>query len=96
MSKLGTKVTWRKSLYKQLDKLPDFIVEKFQTWVDVVELMGIHKVRMNPGYHDEPLGGKRAGQRSIRLNRAYRAIYIERRDGSVEFLEVIEVNKHEY
>ena len=28
-----------------------------------------------PGYHDEPLKGHRAGQRSIRLSRAYRAIY---------------------
>lgn len=29
-------------------------------------------------------------------NCAYRAIYVERSDGTVEFLEVIEVNKHEY
>lgn len=49
-----------------------------------------------PGYHDEPLKGKRVGQRSIRLNRAYRAIYEIDETGQVHFIEVLEVNKHEY
>jgi len=49
-----------------------------------------------PGLHDEPLKEDRQGQRSIRLNRAYRAIYVERDEGEVELVEVIEVNKHEY
>lgn len=49
-----------------------------------------------PGLHDEPLKGQRKGQRSVRLNRAYRAIYVERSDGPVELVEVIETNKHEY
>lgn len=29
-------------------------------------------------------------------NRAYRAVYVERDEGEVELVEVIEVNKHEY
>jgi hypothetical protein len=32
----------------------------------------------------------------VRLNRAYRAIYMERDAGEVELIEVLEVNKHEY
>jgi len=63
---------------------------------DSAKLAGLRSVRTSSGFHDEPLKGIRLGQRSIRLSREYRAIYIERSDGTVEFLEVIEVNKHEY
>ena len=46
------------------------------------------------GYHDEPLQGIRRGQRSVRMNKAYRLIYrlIEDR----VHIEILEVNKHEY
>lgn len=43
-----------------------------------------------------PLKEIEKGQRSIRLNRSYRAIYIINDDGLVEFIKVIEVNNHEY
>lgn len=49
---------------------------------------------MFKGYHDEPLHGDRRGQRSVRLNRSYRAIYIELEEG--QRLLVVEVNKHGY
>jgi proteic killer suppression protein len=52
--------------------------------------------RRIPGYHDEPLKGARTGQRSVRLSRAYRAIYEIRADDSIEFVSVEEVNKHDY
>lgn len=90
------KVVFEKRVSKQLDKLPAHIVNKFYAWVTAVELAGLNGVRKKPGFHDEPLKGDRKGQRSVRLNIAYRAIYIERRDGSIELIEVIEVNKHEY
>jgi proteic killer suppression protein len=32
----------------------------------------------------------------VRLNKAYRAIYVERDTGEVELIEVLEVNKHDY
>jgi hypothetical protein len=32
----------------------------------------------------------------VRLNRAFRAIYVEHENGEVELIEVLEVNKHEY
>ena len=56
----------------------------------------MHSVRKLKGFHEELLHGDRAGQRSVRLNRAYRAIYIVDKDGFVWIAEVIEVNKHDY
>ncbi len=62
------KVVLGKGVTKQLDKLPDHIVRKFYAWVTVIELVGLNEVRKKPGFHDEPLKGRRKGQRSIRLN----------------------------
>lgn len=46
-------------------------------------------------YHDEPLSGERAGQRSIRLSKAYRAFY--RIEGTTaKLVRVSAINKHEY
>jgi proteic killer suppression protein len=81
---------------KDLRAVPSRILDKFEAWVQSVEAIGLEEVRKIPGLHDEPLKGKRKGQRSIRLNRAYRAIYVVSRGGVVEFLSVEEVNKHEY
>lgn len=77
-------------------KVPQYIKEKLLTWVDAVERLGINKIRKVPGYHDEPLKGKRKGQRSIRLNKAYRAIYIENEHKEIIIISIMEVNKHEY
>ena len=49
-----------------------------------------------PGYHDEPLRGPRAGQRSIRLSQVYRAVYTLRRDPMGEIAIIEEVSKHGY
>jgi len=81
---------------KDLIKVPSHIAAKLQTWVDLVESEGIMESRKIKSYHDEPLKGARKGQRSIRLNKAYRAIYIEKNNGTLEFIEVQEVNKHDY
>lgn len=84
------------SARKDLRKVPVPIVTKFRAWVDDVEHNGLEEARMRPGYHDEPLRGNRAGQRSVRLNRSWRAIYEIKADGAVEIVEVQEVNKHDY
>lgn len=91
-----TQVTWGRRVEKQLSKLPDYIVEKFRFWAALVEESGIREVRKSKGFHDEPLRGDRRGQRSVRLNRSYRAIYIEAANGELELIEVLEVNNHEY
>jgi proteic killer suppression protein len=80
---------------KDVRRLPEHVVKALRRWVDAVEHDGLEEVRKLPGYHDEPLGGERKGQRSIRLSRAYRAFYVVRK-GAVVFVEVIEVNKHDY
>jgi proteic killer suppression protein len=81
---------------KDLKKLPIFVVRKLLEWAKAVEIEGIVEVRKCSGYHDEPLKGKRKGQRSIRLSKSYRAIYVEEKDGVINLIIVEEVNKHEY
>jgi proteic killer suppression protein len=58
--------------------------------------IGLEEVRKIPGFHDEPLVGRRRGMRSIRLSRAYRAMYRLVRDGNIELVSIEEVSKHDY
>lgn len=81
---------------RDLKKVPAYIATKLASWVDSVSHDGLLNTRKVPGYHDEPLKGKRSGQRSIRLNRAYRAMYIIDSDGVTELVSIEEVNKHDY
>ena len=81
---------------KKLKKLPLHIVRNLQRWAIQIETIGIDEVRKIPGFHDEPLKGKRTGQRSIRLSKSYRAIYIEYKENKVDIVSVEEVSKHEY
>lgn len=81
---------------KQLKKIPDYVVDKLMAWAMSVEMKGLREVRKIPGYHDEPLKGQRQGQRSIRLTKGYRAIYVEEHDGTINLVVLEEVNKHEY
>ncbi|MNL25208.1 hypothetical protein D3C87_1466810 [compost metagenome] len=76
--------------------LPRYIIEALNAWIEDVEFDGLENVRRIPGYHDETLRGVRTGQRSIRLSKAYRAIYILKSDKTVKFVSVEEVNKHDY
>ena len=93
-------MVWTVHLSKQarsdLLRVPLVIRKKFKIWVDIVEREGLEQARQIKGFHDEPLKGQRQGQRSIRLNRSYRAIYEILSDGSVDFIRVEEVNKHDY
>jgi proteic killer suppression protein len=90
------RIELNKGAQKDLEKVPNYIKEKLLLWVDAVERMGVQKIRIIPGYHDEPLKGERNGQRSIRLNKAYRAIYIENEKTEIVIISIIEVNKHDY
>jgi len=81
---------------KDLFKVPRHIRLRLSGWIRSVELRGLEEVRRIQGYHDEPLKGLRAGQRSIRLNRSYRAIYETRGQGDIKIVEIKEVTKHGY
>lgn len=72
------------------------MVIKLNSWVQSIGYQGIRKVRKKPGFHDEPLRGKRKSQRSIRLSKAYRAFYYIEKQGNQEKIVIIEVNKHDY
>ena len=89
------KVIFADKCLKQMRKLPKLVVAKVYEWADVVEEEGLEEVRKIRSYHDEPLHGKRQGQRSIRLNRSWRAIYVIKND-IMEFIEVQEVTHHDY
>jgi proteic killer suppression protein len=81
---------------KDLERAPHHIVLKLQGWIDAVKYEGLERVRRIPGYHDEPLEGIWRGYRSIRLNRAYRAIYRITAEESLELVYVERITKHEY
>lgn len=85
-----------KKAEKDLIEVPLYISEKLQLWIDLIENEGLRAARKIKSFHDEPLKGNRTGQRSVRLNKAYRAFYIENTKKSIEFVEVLEVNKHDY
>ncbi len=89
-----TQILRTKRFEKDLDRVPDFIRVKAIFWIKQVKDIGLQEVRKRSGYHDEPLHGLRKGQRSVRLNHAYRMIYRE----TNEHLEILllEVIKHAY
>ena len=66
------------------------------TYTAFMDKVSFIKVRKIPGYHDELLKGKRKGQRSIRLSKAYRAFYTEYKYEGINTISIEEINKHEY
>ena len=84
-----------KTFEKQVKRLPSHIRNAIFIWMDVVKFQGLMAARRVRGYNDELLKGKRRGQRSIRLNRAYRLIY-EENNGELTIITILEVHKHDY
>lgn len=91
-----TEIQITKNALKNLKKAPQYLQEKFSSWIIAVNHAGLEETRKRPGWHDEPLMGDRKGQRSIRLNKQWRAIYIIKENQTIEFVEVMEVTPHEY
>lgn len=79
---------------KQLAKAPVSMRLKLDTWLSEVSTFGLATTRLRGGWHDEPLQGKRQNQRSIRLNKQWRAIYTT--SNNVLILTVLEVTPHDY
>ena len=94
MIKYIYRVYWGAYVDKILSKLPEYIEEKVYSWAAFVEFKGLEEAQKRPGFHDEPLKGKRKGQRSVRLSRAYRVIYELSDMGTVKIIDVKEVSKH--
>jgi toxin HigB-1 len=93
---LSTIVLVLKKASKVLLKTPPQVQQKFALWQIKLETDGLRETRKISGFHDEPLKGTRFGERSVRLNSFWRAIYVERKGGSMEIIEVIEVTPHAY
>ena len=90
-----TKVLSSKRFEKQLKKLPQHIQNAAAVWITSAERLGLSVIRKIPGHHDEPLKGNRKGQRSVRLNKAYRLIY-EKNNRQLTIITILEVHKHDY
>lgn len=92
---LKTEVEISEGAKKDFKKLPDNIKDSFQAWVKSVSEVGLAETGKKPGYNHEHLKGPRKGQRSARLNKAYRVIFTVK-NGEVQIVNVDEINKHEY
>ncbi len=92
----ATEIVLSKRAERDIKTVPAHITKKLLAWIDSIEHEGLIATRKIPGYHDEPLQGNRQGQRSIRLNKAYRAIYQVSASGNIEIVEILEINKHKY
>lgn len=84
-----------RSARKGLENAPQHVKDKFSMWVKTVRLFGLSKARQVPSYHDEALKGQRDGQRSIRLNKQWRAVYTETATDTI-LVTVLEVSAHDY
>ncbi|MBN2143225.1 MAG: type II toxin-antitoxin system RelE/ParE family toxin [Candidatus Aureabacteria bacterium] len=84
-----------KNAKRDLTRVPVYIAQALYEWIDLVEENGLEEARKCRGYHDELCKGKRLGQHSIRLSKAYRAFYRIIND-IIEYISVEEVNKHDY
>lgn len=91
-----TRINLSRQALKDLKKVPHHVSFKLQTWMNMISEEGYQETVKIPSYHDEPLKGVRKGQRSIRLSKAYRAIYIIDKTGDIKIIDVLEVNKHDY
>lgn len=91
-----TEVQITKNALKDLRGTPLHLQEKFRAWLVAVNKVGLEETRKRPGWHDEPLLGDRKGQRSIRLNKQWRAIYLIKSKEIIEFVAITEVTPHAY
>lgn len=79
---------------RQLKRLPDEILKRYQKWKDIVEVSGPAGLRLIRGFRDESLSGEWKGHRSSRLNEQYRVIY--RIESQSVVVEVVSVTPHDY
>ncbi|MFN7310040.1 MAG: hypothetical protein ACK5T0_01600 [Vampirovibrionales bacterium] len=83
-----------KKAEKGLIQAPSHIKNKFAIWIQSLQRDGLLETRKRAGFHDEPLKGKREGERSVRLNKQWRVIYKE--VNQVLEIQILEVMPHDY
>lgn len=85
-----------RSVEKDLSKIPNYILKKFDVWVEVIMKEGLKALQQQKGYRDHALQGNRKGQRSSSLTWSWRVIYSLNEEENILIVEVLEVNHHEY
>ena len=83
-----------REIAKTARRLPAWILKEYETWKNLVYRHGPEIFRQYPGYHNESLKGTRKGQRSSRLSRQYRVIYVV--DRKIVTVYVLEITPHNY
>ncbi len=83
-------------LIKNPKKIPAEVVDVLQAWAEQVETYGIERVRLVSSFNDHPLKGNRKGERSIRLNYKWRAIYTESSMNKYKIVKIEEITPHDY
>jgi addiction module RelE/StbE family toxin len=84
----------KRTLQKDLKKVPQDVLIRYEAWKRIVELSGPQGLKLINGFNDEALKGQWKGFRSSRLNIKWRLIYkVEK-----EVLEVyiLEITPHKY
>ena len=79
---------------RQLKRLPNELLKRYEKWKDIVTLSGPRGLRVIRGFNDEALSGEWRGSRSSRLNQQYRVIY--RVDKDQIRVDVVSLAAHEY
>ena len=84
-----------KDAIKDINKIPKHILKVLKLWIFEINTFGWDDVKKDIAWKNEAFKGTRFGQRSIRLNKSYRAIYKVSKK-KIEFVLIEEVNKHDY
>jgi proteic killer suppression protein len=92
---MDTDIQLSKQARKDMAKAPKVIQSKLLAWVLTVQNDGLPYAQKLTGFRDEALQGERKGQRSIRLNRQWRAIY-EVIQQQPTIIALLEVTPHDY
>ncbi len=79
---------------RQLDRLPEEVLKRYEKWKDIVTISGPQGLRPIKGFHDEALEGKWRGCRSSRLGEKYRIIY--KVEKNQVLVKVIDITAHDY
>lgn len=83
-----------KRVGRQLRKLPNDVLKRYEKWKDIVTVSGPQGLRMIKGFHDESLFGKWKGHRSSRLNQQFRILY--RIESDRILVQVVSITPHDY
>lgn len=93
---MDSRVVFTRNSLKDLRKLPQYIRDQLDLWIETIEYDSYKNMQQIKGYRDHALKGNRNGQRSSSLSRSWRVIYTINESTNLITIKVLEVNHHEY